>query len=259
MLKRRHLLQAGAAALAAPASAAGTLAGVRALVFDVFGTVVDWRSSVIRDGNKLSASKKLNVDWARFADAWRAGYGPSMDKVRKGEMPWTRIDALHRMTLDLLLKEFRIEGLTESEIDDFNRVWHRLTPWPDSVAGLTRLKKRYVISTLSNGNTSLLVNMGKFGGLPWDCVLSAELSKHYKPDREVYLMAADLLGLRPDETMMVAAHLGDLRAAKAAGLKTAFVARPGEFGAGGKADLKPDASCDVSAADFVDLAEKLGA
>ncbi|MSV36387.1 MAG: HAD family hydrolase, partial [Bryobacterales bacterium] len=146
-----------------------------------------------------------------------------------------------------------------AEIDDFNRVWHRLTPWPDSVAGLMRLKKRYVISTLSNGNTSLLVNMAKFAGLPWDCVLSAELSKHYKPDREVYLMAADMLGLRPNEVMMVAAHLGDLRAAKAAGLRTAFVARPSEHGPGGKADLKPDASCDVSAADFVDLARKLDA
>ncbi len=259
MLRRRQLLQAGAAALASPAGAAESTAGTRALVFDVFGTVVDWRSSVIRDGNRLSASKKLEVDWPRFADAWRAGYGPSMDKVRKGEMPWTRIDALHRMVLDRLLKEFRIGGLTEAETDDFNRVWHRLTPWPDSIAGLIRLKKRYIVSTLSNGNTSLLVNMAKFAGLPWDCVLSAELSKRYKPDREVYLMAADMLGLRPNEVMMVAAHLGDLRAAKAAGLRTAFVARPSEYGPGGKADLKPDASCDVSAVDFVDLARKLDA
>jgi 2-haloacid dehalogenase len=257
MLKRRHLLQAGAVAMAAPANAAPS--GVRALVFDVFGTVVDWRSSVTREGEKLGAAKRLDVDWTRFADAWRGGYGPSMDKVRKGELPWMRIDALHRMTLDRLLKEFRIEGLTEAEIDDFNRVWHRLAPWPDSVAGLTRLKKRYVISTLSNGNTSLLVDMAKFAGLPWDCVLSAELAKRYKPDREVYLMAVDLLGLRPEEVMMVAAHLGDLRAAKAVGLKTAFVTRPREFGPDGKPDLKADASCDVSAKDFLDLAGKLGA
>lgn len=253
MLNRRRALQVGALTLAQSAHPAP--AGVKALVFDVFGTVVDWRSTVIAEGRIL----RPQIDWPRFADAWRAGYGPSMDRVRKGELPWTRLDALHRMTLDRLLVEFRLDGLSEAQIDNLNRVWHRLAPWPDAVRGLARLKTRYTIAPLSNGNLSLLTNMAKHAGLPWDCVLSAELARHYKPDREVYLMAADILGLRPAEVMMVAAHLGDLRAAKAAGLRTAFVPRPLEYGPGGKADRKGDASCDLEASDFADLAAKLGA
>jgi len=151
--------------------------GVKALIFDVFGTVVDWRGSVIREGEELGREKNLDIDWAAFADEWRGRYAPSMDRVRRGELPWTNLDALHRASLEELLEEFGIEGLTEEEIDHLNKVWHRLDPWPDSVAGLARLKERYVISTFSNGNVALLTDMAKRAGLPWDLILSAELVK----------------------------------------------------------------------------------
>ncbi|MDA2939126.1 haloacid dehalogenase type II, partial [Acidobacteria bacterium AH-259-A15] len=233
------------------------VAGVRALTFDVFGTVVDWRSSVIREGQLLSESKGLNVDWAKFADSWRSGYGPAMDRVRKGEMPWTKIDGLHRLILDELVQEFEIKGLSPAEVADLNRVWHRLIPWPDSVPGLNRLRSRYILVTLSNGNISLLVNMAKNAGLPWDCVLSAELSGHYKPDKEVYETAAGLLDLPPENVMMVAAHKGDLRAARGVGFKTAFVPRPLERGPGRDVDTTPDDSFDITASDFLDLAHQL--
>lgn len=232
--------------------------GVKALVFDVFGTVVDWRGSIIKEGEALNRAKGWKVDWAKLAGKWRAGYGPSMDRVRKGDLPWTKIDTLHRMVLDKLLVEFGIDSIPESEKDHINRMWHRLHGWPDAVAGLTRLKKKYVIATLSNGNVALLTNMAKFAGLPWDCILSAELMRHYKPDPEAYLGAADLLGLKPEEVMMVAAHTGDLRAAAKTGLRTAFVSRPLEYGAGGKADQTPT-GVDYTAKDFLDLAGQLGA
>lgn len=237
----------------------GKLKDVKALVFDVFGTVVDWRGSVIAEGRALGRRKKLTVDWPAFADAWRAGYAPAMDRVRRGELPWTTIDVLNRMILVELLAKFRIGGLSEAEKDELNRVWHRLKPWPDAVKGLARLKKKLLIATLSNGNMALLTNMAKHAGLPWDCVLSAELFRHYKPDREVYLGAARLLGLRPGEVMMVAAHKSDLDAAAAAGLRTAFVQRPLEFGDPALKDVKPEKRFDVNAADFADLAKKLGA
>jgi len=229
---------------------------VKALTFDVFGTVVDWRGSTIAEGRKLGRRKKLSVDWPAFADAWRAGYRPAMDRVRRGELPWTNIDGLHRRILDELLERFRIGGLTEAEKADFNRAWHRLAPWKDSVAGLRRLKKKYVIATLSNGNVALLTNMAKHAGLPWDCVLSAELFGHYKPDPEVYLGAARLLGLEPGEVMMVAAHKDDLDAAARTGLRTALVRRPMEFGT--KQEVTPEARLDFNAKDFVDLARQLG-
>ncbi len=232
---------------------------VKALVFDTFGTVVDWRTSVKQEVELLAKRKGLTVDGAKFADAWRAGYRPSMDRVRKGELPWTKLDRLHRMTLDRILIDFGISTLSETETDALNRAWHRLRPWPDAVAGLTRLKKKFTIAPLSNGNVSLMTNMAKHSGLPWDCILGAELIQHYKPDPEVYQSAADLLDLTPGEVMMVAAHSGDLRAAKEVGLKTAFVARPLEFGPNGKPDLKADSSVDVSAKDFNDLATQLGA
>ena len=235
------------------------LASVKALVFDVFGTVVDWRSSVTAEVRELAARKGLTVDGAKFADAWRAGYGPSMNRVRSGELPWTRLDALHRMTLDRILVDFGITTLSEPEKDALNRAWHRLAPWPDSVAGLARLKKKFTIAPLSNGNIALMTDMAKHAGLPWDCILGAELVRHYKPDREVYQSAADFLALQPGEVMMVAAHLGDLRAAKSVGLKTAFVTRPLEYGPNGKPDVTADASVDVPAKDFNDLASRLGA
>ena len=168
----------------------------------------------------------LDVDWAEFADKWRGGYGPSMNRVRKGELPWLNIDALHRMILDELLDEVKITGLSEAEKDHLNRVWHRLIPWPDAVSGLQRLRECYIVAPLSNGNIALLTNMAKHAGLPWDCILSSELAKHYKPDPAVYQTAADLLGLPPSQVMMVAAHPGDLLASAAVGFKTGFVPRP---------------------------------
>lgn len=231
--------------------------GLRALVFDVFGTVVDWRGSIIREGAEWGRSKNLKIDWGEFADRWRAGYAPAMDRVRKGALPWMKIDALHRMILDGLLAELHVEGLTEADKDHWNRVWHRLAPWPDSVAGLTKLKAAFTIATLSNGNVSLLADMAKFSGLPWDVILSGELFHHYKPDREVYTGAVEILSLKPVEVMMVAAHVNDLEAARKAGLRTAFIARPLEHGPGGKAEPGGSRGFDVVAEDMLDLAAKL--
>jgi 2-haloacid dehalogenase len=227
-----------------------------ALVFDVFGTVVDWRSTIVREGEALGREKDLKVDWAAFADAWRSRYAPSMDRVRRGEIPWTKLDYLHRASLEELLIEFGVEALSAEEKDRFNRVWHRLDPWPDAVEGLARLKDRYVIAPLSNGNVALLVNLAKKARLPWDLILSSELVRHYKPDPETYLMAPDLLDLRPEQVMMVAAHPHDLRAARKNGLRTAYVPRPLEFGPGMEAE-PPDPSFDLVAKDFIELDRKL--
>ena len=257
-LSRRRFLELAGVALLMEREASAERPNVKALVFDVFGTVVDWRSSVAAEVRKLAARKGVTVDGEKFADAWRAGYAPSMNRVRTGELPWTRLDRLHRMILDKLLVDFGIAGLSEAETDMLNRAWHRLRPWPDSVSGLTRLKKKFIIAPLSNGNISLMTDLAKHSGLPWDCILGAELVRHYKPDREVYQSAPDILDLKVDEVMMVAAHLGDLRAAKGVGLRTAFVTRSLEFGPQGKPDLQPDASVDVAAKDFNDLAGQLG-
>ena len=233
---------------------------VKALVFDVFGTVVDWRTSIARAGEALARRKDIRyVDWLEFADAWRAGYGPSMNRVRRGELPWTRLDDLHRMILDELLIKYGLAGLTEDEKRDFNKAWHRLDPWPDAVPGLTRLRQHYIIATLSNGNVALLTNMAKYASLPWDCILSAELVRHYKPDPETYLMTADLLGLEPSQIMMTAAHKDDLKAARALGLKTAFVPRPLEHGPRREIDTLSEEWIDVFAGDIEDLAQKMGA
>lgn len=237
---------------------------IRALVFDVFGTVVDWRASIVREGEALAAAKGWrHVDWPAFADAWRAGYQPAMQRARGGEIPWTNIDGLHRVILDGLIPRFGLDSLSELERDHLNRVWHRLAPWPDALAGLRRLKSRFVISTLSNGNIALLVNMAKRARLPWDCVLSAEIMQHYKPDPEVYQGAARLLGVERDALLMVAAHPSDLRGAASAGLRTALVHRPLEYGPNPAGAPPPDALLDdrfdVVASDFVDLAQRLGA
>jgi 2-haloacid dehalogenase len=234
------------------------LRNVKALSFDVFGTVVDWRGSISREGRRLGKALGVRADWTAFADAWRAGYRPAMDDVRSGRLPWTNIDGLHRRILERILDESGLDMLSEEQKVDINRAWHRLAPWPDALRGLKRLKKRYLITTLSNGNVALLTNMAKHAGLPWDCVLSAELFHHYKPDPEAYLGAAAMLGLAPHEVMMVAAHKDDLSAAQAAGLRAAFVQRPLEFGDPAKKDLKPEKNFDVNAADFIDLAVKLG-
>jgi len=261
-LDRRQLLRTasvGLVALAGARSMQAQLRGVKALVFDTFGTVVDWRGSIIVEGAVWGKSKGLMIDWARFADRWRAGYAPAMDKVRKGELPWTKLDVLHRMTLEDVLKEFGITGLTEEEKDHWNRVWHRLKPWPDSVAGLARLKKKFTIAPLSNGNVSLLADMGKNAGLPWDLILGAEVARHYKPDREAYLTACELLSLKPDEVMMTAAHRADLEAARSFGLRTGFIHRPNEYGPTRKPDVAKQGDFDVVSSDMVDLAGKMGA
>ncbi len=260
-LNRRKALGAAAAGLLAASSARTLRAdgrGVKALIFDTFGTVVDWRGSIIAEGAAWEKSKGLTIDWGRFADRWRSGYAPSMEKVRKGQLPWTKLDALHRMLLDDLLKEFGIAGLTEQEKEHWNLVWHRLNPWPDSVAGLTRLKKQYTIAPLSNGNVSLLADMAKRAGLPWDLILSAELGRHYKPDRESYLTAVELLSLKPEEVMMTAAHRGDLEAARSFGLRTGFIHRPNEYGPTRRADTAKSGDFDVVASDMLDLASKMG-
>ena len=240
------------------AQPAGDLSMVKAMTFDVFGTVVDWRSSIIKEGEALQARTGLEADWPAFADAWRGGYGPAMRRVDSGELPWTKIDDLHRMILDDIIPDFGLSALDEAQRHDLNRAWHRLTPWPDTVSGLTRLKTKYTLASLSNGNVALLVNMAKHSGIPWDAVLSAELAQAYKPDPAVYLKAADLLGLQPEEVMMVAAHKGDLRAAAALGLKTGYVPRPTEYGPDREIDTTPDPDFDVVATDFNDFADKLG-
>jgi 2-haloacid dehalogenase len=252
ILTRRDFLYAGAAVFAV-----NDLGAIRALTFDTFGTVVDYRGSIIEAGQALGRAKHLTVDWEKFADAWRADYAPSMNRVRTGELPWTTLDRLNRIILDKLIAEFKITGLSESEIEEFNHIWHRLKPWPDAVSGLRRLKKKFTIAPLSNGNVSLLTDVAKFGALPWDLIIGADLSRHYKPDREVYLTASSLLELPPERIMMVAAHQDDLRAAKGIGFRTAFVPRPKE---GPNGDHRPiDPAWDIVARDFNDLATKLGA
>ena len=234
------------------------LDSVKALTFDVFGTVVDWRRSIIREGEALGRAKGLTVDWARFADTWRGLYQPMLSRVRNGEVPWTKLDDLHRMSLDRLLVDFGIVGLSEAEIDHLNRAWHRLDPWPDAIEGLTRLRRRFMLATCSNGNVAMMVNMAKRAGLPWDAILGAETARHYKPQPEAYLITAELLGLRPEQCMMVAAHNGDLAHAAGCGFRTAFVPRPSEHGPGQSTDLEPKREYDAVAKDFVDLAVKLG-
>ena len=232
--------------------------GVKALVFDVFGTVVDWRNSVTKHAAAFGAAHGVEADWAAFADGWRGKYQPYMNRVRTGELPWTKLDALHRMGLVELLGDFGIEGVSDEALDELNLAWHRLDPWPDSPSGLSRLKAKYIIGTMSNGNVALMTNMAKYAALPWDVILGAELAKAYKPDPNTYLTGAGLLGLDPGQVMMVAAHQSDLLAAGAQGLRTAFVPRPMEFGPDRKPDPTPHPSFDIVAADFRDLASRMG-
>ncbi len=239
--------------------AAGDIGQVKALLFDVFGTCVDWRSSVIHEGEAFGRAHGLGgVDWAKFADAWRARYQPQMEQVRSGRRPWAALDILHRESLDVVLAEFEIGGLPAADLDEFNRVWHRLDPWPDTIGGLRRLKTRYVIAPNSNGNVALLLEMAKRAGMPWDAILGAEVVRAYKPLPEAYTRHVELLGLTPPEVMMVAAHNSDLVAAHGCGLRTGFVARPSEHGPGQTMDLHPEQAFDVVARDFVDLARQMG-
>ncbi len=230
----------------------------KALLFDVFGTVVDWRSSVIRQLEAFGAKHELSTDWIAFADAWRGLYQPSMEEVRSGRRPWTILDVLHRESLDSLLAQEGFTDLSEEVIAELNKAWHRLDPWPDSVPGLTRLKSKFIISSLSNGNTALLVDMAKFGGLPWDAVLGAETARAYKPLPEAYLRSAEQLGLAPGDCMMVAAHNDDLAAAQALGLQTAFVCRPTEYGPQQSKDQAPTGDWSHAVGSMTELAEALG-
>lgn len=234
------------------------LTDIRALTFDVFGTVVDWRSPVIAEAQALGARLGLQADWPALADDWRRGYFHSMAQVARGERAWATIDVLHRQVLDELLTRHGLAAVGEADREHFNRVWHRLAPWPDTVAGLGRLRQRYVVATLSNGNLSLLVHMARHAGLPWDAVLTAELFGHFKPDPAVYLGAARLLGLAPEQVMMVAAHPTDLAAAQRAGLKTAYIPRPAEYGPGGWMEPVGDTVFDLVAPDLGALATQLG-
>lgn len=232
---------------------------VEALLFDVFGTVVDWRTSISQDLARFAAEKGLkSVDWVAFTDDWRGLYQPAMEEVRSGRRAWTILDVLHRESLDKLLDKHGIAGLSEADKAHMNRAWHRLHPWPDAVAGLTRLKQRYIIGTLSNGNVGLLTRMAKFAGLPWDVVLGAETARAYKPLPQAYQASAALLNLPLEKVMLVAAHNGDLAAAAAAGLRTAFVARPTEYGPHQKVDFKADRDWDVVADSFNGVADALG-
>jgi 2-haloacid dehalogenase len=231
---------------------------VQALLFDVFGTVVDWRSSLIEEMRRLSAERNISGDWAAFADDWRGLYQPAMEDVRSGRRPWTILDVLHRESLDKLAARYGLAGLSEQDMCHINAMWHRLKPWPDAVAGLTRLKSRYIIGTLSNGNVGLLTRMAKHGGLPWDVILGAETARAYKPLPQAYLASAELLNLAPSQVMLVAAHNGDLAAAAASGLRTAFVARPTEYGPHQKRDLQPDHDWDVATDSFIKLADAMG-
>jgi len=233
-------------------------AGTKALVFDVFGTVVDWHGSVAREVRELARAKGLRINAVKFAKAWRAGYRPAMDRVRRGEAPFEKIDVIHRAILEDVLRQFRVNTLAEDEKAHLNLVWHRLKPWPDAVRGLKRLKSKHIIATLSNGNTGLLVDMAKHGGLPWDCVFSSDTFKLFKPDPGMYLGAADRLDLKPSEVMMVAAHKPDLRAAAQQGLKTAFVKRPHEHGRNNNPDLASETEFTINAESFLDLADQMG-
>jgi len=235
------------------------VSAVKALVFDVFGTVVDWRTSLIEDFTQWGNKRGIKVDWAGLVDAWRAAYMPSMDEVRKHpERGYLALDALHRQSLEKLVAQFAITGLSDDDLAYMTLGWHRLKPWADSVSGLTRLKTKFVIGTLSNGNVALLTNMAKFAGLPWDLIMSAELFEHYKPDPETYLGAAKLLCLPPEQMMMVAAHNHDLKAAQKLGLKTAFVARPTEYGPLQKYDFEARGDWNIVARDFGGIADRMG-
>lgn len=224
------------------------------LAFDVFGTVVDWHGGIAREVLAL----RPEVSGGKFAMAWRAGYQPAMRRVMSGELGWTLIDDLHRLILDGILDQFGLSHVTEAQKRHLNKAWHRLDPWPDVVAGLTRLKTRFTICTLSNGNIGLLTNMAKRGALPWDCILSAEVFRAYKPDPATYLGVARVFDLPASDVMLVAAHQDDLAAARGCGLQTAYIERPYEFGQSHPKDVSPDPANTWHARDFLALADQLG-
>lgn len=235
---------------------------IRAVLFDVFGTVVDWRSGVARDARAFFQRRGLTqIDPHEFADAWRRRYQPAMEEIRDGRRPFVRLDVLHRENLEHALRAYEIDpnGIAGGELDDLNLAWHRLDPWPDSIAGLARLKTKYIVASQSNGNISLMIDMAKRAGMPWDAILGAEVAQAYKPSPQAYERVAEVLGMRPDEVCLAAAHNDDLAAARGCGWRTAFVPRPTEHGPGQATDLHPAEDWDVIAEDMLDLAGKLGA
>jgi 2-haloacid dehalogenase len=234
------------------------LSRMRVLLFDTFGTLVDWRTSLIAFLTDFGRQKGRQIPAAEVVDRWRTAYEPMMNRVRTGKLPWTDLDALHRMALTELLPDFQLSDLTAAEVDQLTLGWHQLSPWPDSVPGLTRLKHKFILGPLSNGNFSLLVDLSKFAGLPWDAILGADLFEHYKPDVETYLGACELLKTSPSDVLLVAAHNYDLKAAQALGLKTAFVGRPTEYGPRQMKDFGPEGDWDFVARDMIGLAELLG-
>jgi 2-haloacid dehalogenase len=231
---------------------------IKALMFDVFGTVVDWRGSVALEAQSLlGEAKGIEADWFAFADGWRAKYLPAMGRVERGELPRMPLDDLHRMNLVELLNDFGISGLSEGEVDHLNRAWHRLEPWPDAAEGLERLKAKHVVAAHSNGNIALIVNMAKRGGFSWDVILGAEVVRAFKPEPDAYTRAPAILGIKPDECVMVSTHHFDLAAAAEQGFRTAFVRRPLELGPERRAEKEPQGTYDYMCDDFLDLAEKL--
>jgi 2-haloacid dehalogenase len=248
------LIPAGALATVVRVTAAPP---VQALTFDTYGTLVDWRGTILAELRALGARAGIQADWERFLADWKAAYRPGMDKVNTGEWPWTTVDEIYRRRLEELLPAHGL-ALTEADLGHLTRVWWRLDPWPDSVPGLTRLKRRYLIAPLSNASFAGMVRLAKHARLPWDCVITAENARCYKPRPEAYLTAIRLLGLTPGDVMMVAAHNYDLRAAHTLGMRTAFLPRPTEYGPGQTTDLGPEADWDVVAADVEDLARRLG-
>ena len=233
---------------------------IKALLFDVFGTVVDWRSGVAHDVGEFLGRRGLAIDPFEFADAWRREYTPAMEEIRSGRRPFVRLDVLHKENMVKVMTAYDIDtsSIRDDELDELNHAWHRLDPWPDSVEGLLRLKRRFMIAPLSNGNIRLMVDMAKRAALPWDAILGAEVVRAYKPSPQVYSDTAEILGLKPAEVCMVAAHNGDLAAARQCGLKTAFVVRPAEHGPAQRSDLHAEQACDFVATDMNDLATKLG-
>jgi 2-haloacid dehalogenase len=229
---------------------------VKALFFDVFGTLVDWRGSIAREARTILSPRGVAIDWEGFADAWRGQYQPAMDEVRSGRLPFSKLDVLHRRNLDVIVKDFGLDDLDESARANLNLAWHRLDAWPDTKPGLARLRTKFLIAPCSNGNISLMVDLARRNGLVWDAILGAEIARDYKPKPAVYLSAAAAFDCEPRETMMVAAHSSDLAAAAAAGLRTAFIARPDEHGEG-KGESRASVPVDLSAASLTALAEQL--
>ncbi len=229
---------------------------VKALLFDVFGTLVDWRTSIIREARVALGPLGVAIDWAAFADAWHAHYQPALEEVRSGRLPFTTLDVLHRRNLDVVLKDFGLDLVNDATRIELNRAWHRLDAWPDTAPGLARLRTRYWLAPCSNGNISIMVDLARRNSLIWDAVLGAETARAYKPKPVVYLSAAAAFDCTPEQTMMVAAHSYDLAAAAALGLRTAFIARPDEYGPG-KGESAASEPVDLSAASLTALADRL--